>query len=85
MAMEGVIVFLLVGLAAGFLAGKLLGTDSGGILASLIIGVIGAVIGGFLFHRLGIAIHGIAPLLTELLAAVVGSVILLILLRFIRK
>ncbi len=83
--MDGIIVFLLVGLVAGFLAGKLMGAESQGIVANLIIGVIGAIIGGFLFHRLGLSIRGIAPLLTELAAAIVGSIILLILLRFIRK
>jgi len=83
--MDGIIVFLLVGLVAGFLAGKLMGAESQGIVANLIIGVIGAIIGGFLFHRLGLGIRGMAPLLIELAAAIVGSIILLILLRFIRK
>ena len=83
--MDGIIVLLLVGLAAGFLAGKLMGAESHGIVANLVIGVIGAIIGGFLFHRLGIAIHGMAPILTELAAVIVGSMILLVLLRFIRK
>jgi uncharacterized membrane protein YeaQ/YmgE (transglycosylase-associated protein family) len=83
--MDGIIVFLLVGLVAGFLAGKLMGAESHGIVANLIIGVIGAIIGGFLFHRLGLGLRGMAPLLTELAAAIVGSIILLILLRFIRK
>jgi uncharacterized membrane protein YeaQ/YmgE (transglycosylase-associated protein family) len=83
--MDGIIVFLLVGLVAGFLAGKLMGAESQGVVANLIIGVIGAIIGWFLIHRLGLGIRGMAPLLTELAAAIVGSIILLILLRFIRK
>jgi uncharacterized membrane protein YeaQ/YmgE (transglycosylase-associated protein family) len=45
-SMDGIIIFLLVGLAAGFLAGKLMGAESHGIVANLIIGVIGAIIGG---------------------------------------
>jgi len=84
--MDGIIVFLLVGLVAGFLAGKLMGAESQGIVANLIIGVIGAIIGGFLFHSPPRPRHSwMAPLLTELAAAIVGSIILLILLRFIRK
>ncbi len=83
--MDGIIVFLLVGLVAAFIAGKLMGAESHGIVASLIIGVIGAIIGGFFFGRLGIGAHGMPPLLMELAAAVVGSMILLVLLRFIRK
>ena len=83
--MDGVIVFLLVGLVAGWLGGKLVGADSGGVIAHLVVGVIGAVIGGYLFARLGISTPGLPPLLVKLIAATVGSVILLILLRFIRK
>ncbi len=81
----GIVLFLLVGLAAGFIAGKILGDKSHGILASLIIGVIGAMIGGFLFAHLGIRVHGMAPIVSQLLAAIVGSVILLLLLRAIRR
>ena len=81
----GIVLFLLVGLAAGFIAGKVLRDQSHGILANLIIGVIGAMIGGFLFAHLGIGMRGMAPLLSELLAAIVGSVILLLLLRAIRR
>jgi uncharacterized membrane protein YeaQ/YmgE (transglycosylase-associated protein family) len=85
MSMNGVILFLLVGLVAGWLGGKALGAESGGVIANLVIGVIGAVLGGFLFSRLGIPMMGLPPLLYRLVAAVVGSVILLILLRFVRR
>ena len=85
MSMDGVILFLLVGLVAGWLGSKALGAESGGVVANLVIGVIGAVLGGFLFSRLGISTMGLPPLLYRLVAAVVGSVILLILLRFARR
>lgn len=85
MSTNGVILFLLVGLVAGWLASKALGAESGGVVANLVIGVIGAVLGGFLFSRLGIPPLGLPPLLYRLVAAVVGSVILLILLRLARK
>ncbi len=62
-----------------------MGAESSGIVANLVIGVIGAVIGGYLFNRLGIAVHGVPPVLAELVAAIIGSMILLVLLRFIRK
>ena len=83
--MDSVIVFLLVGLVAGWLGAKLVGADSGGVIAHLVVGVIGAIIGGYLFARLGISAQGLPPLLVKLIAATVGSVILLILLRFVRK
>ncbi len=83
--MNSVITFLLVGLVAGWLAGKLLGAKSDGLVVDLLIGVVGAFIGGSVFDRLGVVIRGMPNMLVNLIAATVGAVILLILLRFIRK
>jgi uncharacterized membrane protein YeaQ/YmgE (transglycosylase-associated protein family) len=74
--------FLLIGLCAGWLAGKVVKGSDFGLLGDLIVGVIGALIGGFLFGRLGISQNG---LLGALLAATVGAIILLLILRFIRN
>jgi uncharacterized membrane protein YeaQ/YmgE (transglycosylase-associated protein family) len=83
--MTGIIIFLFVGLVAGWLAGKAMGSDGGGIVANLIIGVLGAIIGGFLFARLGIGFRALPWVVSQLIAATVGSIILLILLRFVRR
>jgi uncharacterized membrane protein YeaQ/YmgE (transglycosylase-associated protein family) len=83
--MDSVIVFLLVGLVAGWLASRVVGSAGGGLIADLVVGVIGAVIGGFLFSRLGISAAGIPPLLFQLIAAVAGSIVLLLLLRLVRR
>ena len=74
--------FLLIGLAAGWLAGHLVRGHGFGLVENLIIGVIGALIGGFVFSTLGVNIGG---LLGELIAATVGALILLYLLRLIRR
>jgi uncharacterized membrane protein YeaQ/YmgE (transglycosylase-associated protein family) len=74
--------FLLIGLAAGWLAGQLVKRRGSGWVEDLIIGVIGALIGGFLFGRLGVNTGG---LVGSLISATVGSVILLFLLRYIRR
>ena len=83
--MDSLIVFLLVGLVAGWLGSRVLGKEQGGLIANLVIGVIGAIIGGYLFARLGITAPGLPPLLFKLVAAVVGSIILLLVLRLARK
>ncbi len=77
-----ILLFLLIGLAAGWLAGLLVKRRGSGWVEDLIIGVIGALIGGFVFGRLGVNTGG---LLGSLISATVGAVILLFLLRFIRK
>ncbi len=74
--------FLLIGLAAGWLAGQLVKGSGFGLIENLIVGVIGALIGGFVFGTLGVNVGG---LLGELIAATVGALILLYLLKFIRR
>jgi uncharacterized membrane protein YeaQ/YmgE (transglycosylase-associated protein family) len=76
------ILFLLIGLAAGWLAGRLVKRRGSGWVEDLIVGVIGALIGGFVFDLLGVNLGG---LVGELISATVGAVILLYLLRYIRR
>lgn len=70
--------FLLIGLAAGWLASMITKRDGKGIVSYLIIGIIGALLGGFLFRLLQLAAYG---LVGELVTATVGAVILLLVLR----
>jgi uncharacterized membrane protein YeaQ/YmgE (transglycosylase-associated protein family) len=74
--------FLLIGLAAGWLAGQVTKGGGFGLVGDLIVGVIGAMLGGFLFGLLGIAATG---LLGSLVVATVGAIVLLFLLRVIKK
>jgi uncharacterized membrane protein YeaQ/YmgE (transglycosylase-associated protein family) len=75
----GIIAFLILGLLAGMIAKAILpGEDPGGILVTMIIGVVGALIGGFL----AAAIFGAHPLdeffdISTWITAIVGSVLLL--------
>ena len=75
------IYFLLIGLAAGWLAGKIMKGHSFGILGNLVVGVVGAVLGGFLFRLLGLLIIG---LLGNLISATVGAIVLLFILQKIK-
>jgi uncharacterized membrane protein YeaQ/YmgE (transglycosylase-associated protein family) len=77
-----IVLFLLIGLAAGWLAGQMVKRRGSGWVEDLIIGVIGALIGGFLFGLLGVDTGG---LLGSLISATIGAVILLFLLRYIRR
>jgi uncharacterized membrane protein YeaQ/YmgE (transglycosylase-associated protein family) len=70
--------FLLIGLAAGWLASLIIKSKGKGILNYLIIGVIGAMLGGFLFHLLHLVAYGF---IGELVTATVGALILLFVLR----
>jgi uncharacterized membrane protein YeaQ/YmgE (transglycosylase-associated protein family) len=80
--MNDLLWFLLVGLIAGWLAGVLVKGGGFGLLGDLLVGVLGAVIGGYLF---GSAIIGVGGLLGSILVATLGAVILLVLLRVVRR
>ncbi|NMF57235.1 GlsB/YeaQ/YmgE family stress response membrane protein [Pseudanabaena yagii] len=75
--------FILIGLAAGWLAGQLVKGGGFGLLGDIIVGVIGALLGGFLFSALGLSSGG--GLLGSLIVATIGAVVLLFGLRLIKS
>lgn len=74
--------FLLIGLIAGWLASAVVGGGFG-ILGDIVVGIVGAFIGGYLFQTLGIAAGG--GMLGSIIVATVGAIVLLLLLRLIRR
>lgn len=70
--------FLLIGLIAGWIADMLVKNSSFGLVGDLVVGVIGAFIGGFLFNLLGIDAYG---LVGNIIMAVIGAVVLLLILN----
>jgi uncharacterized membrane protein YeaQ/YmgE (transglycosylase-associated protein family) len=74
--------FLLVGLIAGWLAGKLTRGSGFGVVGDIVIGVIGAFVGGFLFRLLGLGASG---LIGSIVVATVGAVVLVLVVRAIKK
>lgn len=77
------LIFLSVGLAAGWLAGVLVKGGGFGIIGDIVVGMIGALVAGFLFPLLGIAVLG--GLLASILHAALGAVIFLLLLRMVKR
>jgi len=73
--------FILIGICAGWLAGQLMKGSGFGLVGNLIIGVIGALVGGFTFRLLGI---GANNLLGQLIVATVGAILLLALLSVVK-
>jgi uncharacterized membrane protein YeaQ/YmgE (transglycosylase-associated protein family) len=79
---QSLIVFLIIGVVAGFLAGKIMKGGGFGLVGDLVLGVIGAFVGGWVFGLLGILPVGI---LGTLISATVGAVLLLYLIRLVKK
>ena len=83
MSVTDVIVFIVVGLIAGFLASRLVLGHGRGWLLDIIIGIIGAFIGGWLAGLLHISINLGVPFLNQIIIAFVGAVLLLLVWRVI--
>jgi uncharacterized membrane protein YeaQ/YmgE (transglycosylase-associated protein family) len=72
---RGLIGWLLIGLIAGWLAGKLSRGQGFGCIGDIVLGLIGSVVGGWIFTRLGI-VRATDTFLYSLAAATVGAVVL---------
>jgi len=79
---RGIIWLLVVGLIAGWLAGKIMKGSGFGLVGDLVVGVLGAVLGGWIFSMVGIAAWG---LLGSIIVALVGALVLLYLLRLLKR
>ncbi len=81
----GIILWLIFGALAGWIASKIMNTDAEqGALANIIVGIIGAFIGGFVFNQFGAQdVTGFN--IYSLVVAVIGSVILLAIVKAFRK
>jgi uncharacterized membrane protein YeaQ/YmgE (transglycosylase-associated protein family) len=83
MGVETIIIWLIVGAIAGWLAGMVVKGGGFGLIGDVIVGIIGAVIAGWLLPRLGIYIGG--DIIAAIIDAFIGAVILLIILRLIKR
>ena len=79
---RALLIFAFIGLVAGFIAYLLLG-GGGGILRFLITGLVGAFVGGYLFDALNIDLGIRNKLVSQIVTASVGAIIVVILARFI--
>jgi len=83
MSTQSILVILVVGLIAGWLAGKIVRGTGYGFVADLCLGIIGALIGNWLFPQLGI--HLGAGIIASIISATIGAILLLIVLRLINR
>ena len=78
---KALLVFLVIGIVAGFLASLVVG--GGGLIRYLVTGVIGAFVGGYLFSAIGINLGIGNPLVKQIVTATVGAIIVVLLARLI--
>ena len=77
------VIWLLIGAIAGWLAGQIVGGGGFGLVGDIIVGIIGAFIAGELFPRLGFALGG--GVVGAIIAAAIGACLLLFIVRLVRR
>ncbi len=75
--MTGLLIFLLVGAIAGWLAGLIVRGFGFGLIGNIVVGIIGALLAGWLLPRLGVSFVLFSPLVTRIVYAMIGAIILL--------
>lgn len=78
----GIIAWIIIGLVAGWLATQILG-GTGGLLYNLAVGLVGAIVGGFLFEKLNL--HVMPDFWGNLITATIGATVFLLIWRAIRR
>jgi uncharacterized membrane protein YeaQ/YmgE (transglycosylase-associated protein family) len=80
---RGIIIWLIIGAIAGWLAGTLLRGGGFGLIGDIIVGIIGAVLGGWLAGVLGL--HLASGVVSAIITATVGAIILILVVRVIKR
>ena len=80
---HGIIIWIVIGAVAGWLAGVILKGGGFGLLGDIVVGIVGAFIGGWLAGVLHISIG--SGILSSILTATAGALVLLLLLRLVRR
>jgi uncharacterized membrane protein YeaQ/YmgE (transglycosylase-associated protein family) len=83
MDVQSLVIWLIVGAIAGWLAGMVVKGGGFGLIGDIIVGIVGALIAGWLLPQLGIVIVG--GVIAAIIDAFIGAVILLIIIRLIKR
>ena len=82
MAIESLIIWLVIGAIAGWLAGQIMKGGGFGLVGDIVVGIVGAIVGGWLLPRIGVFVLG--GMLGEILNAVIGACLVLFVARLFK-
>lgn len=80
---HGVIAWVIIGVLAGWITGKLMKGSGFGFIMDMVVGLIGALIGGWISSALGFGTTGQHGMIGSIIIAVIGAVVLTVILRLI--
>ena len=79
----GILAWIVVGLIAGWLAGQVMKGGGYGMVADIILGLLGGVLGGWIFEKLGVSTGG--GMIASIIVAFIGAVILVGIPRLLKR
>ena len=82
MDLTGLLIALVIGAVAGFLAGQVVKGHGFGVVGNIIVGIVGALLFGFLFGSMNLLK---SPMLNEIAGVTIGAEILLVVIGFLKK
>jgi uncharacterized membrane protein YeaQ/YmgE (transglycosylase-associated protein family) len=83
MTVEALVILIIVGAIAGWLAGQIVRGFGFGLIGNIVVGIVGAFIGGWLLPRLGLHIG--SGLIAAIINATIGAVVLLVIIGLVRR
>ncbi|KQB95950.1 hypothetical protein AL073_13740 [Loktanella sp. 1ANDIMAR09] len=83
MGIQSILVIIIIGAIAGWLAGQLIRGFGFGLLGNIVVGVLGAFVAGLIFPVIGLGLGG--GLIGSIIHATLGAVILLFLIRLVKR
>ena len=83
MALEAILIILIIGAVAGWLAGQIVRGMGFGLIGNIVVGIVGAFIAGWLLPRIGIVIGG--GIVASIINATIGAVVLLVIIGLIKR
>ena len=83
MDIQSIIIWIIVGAIAGWLAGMVVKGGGFGLIGDIIVGIVGAIIAGWLLPQIGIAIG--SGIIAAIIDAFIGAVILLLIIKLVKR
>ena len=85
MTIEGILIVLVIGAIAGWLAGVIVKGGGFGLIGNIVVGIIGAFVASWLLPQLGLGFSAGNPIITSILYATIGAVVVLVIVSLIRR
>jgi uncharacterized membrane protein YeaQ/YmgE (transglycosylase-associated protein family) len=83
MDLTALVVIIIIGAIAGWLAGQIVKGSAFGLVGDIVVGINGALVAGWLFPRIGLSLGG--GIIVSIISAAIGAIIVLVIVRLVKR